>query len=90
MLDVRLRNRRRIAGQLYGVVAKRTIHFVELGPGVIRLDLRHPLVVANLRPEVISMSFNSVVAAVGLGHDDCEHLALSPGERRIPVHDRQV
>ena len=73
--------------QLHRVVAKGPVDLGQFGLGIVRLDLFDPLVVVDLGPEVIGMSLRSVMATVGLGHHDGQHLALGPRQRGVAVHD---
>lgn len=75
-IDVSLCHFVRGTSELDSVVTQSTVDFGELGFGVIGLDLLDPLCVFDLDTEVITMGFRSVDAAVSLGDDDSQHLAL--------------
>ncbi len=80
-IDVGPDDARGLTGQLDGVIAQRPIDLGKLRLGVVGLDLLGPCGVFDLNTEVMGVGERSVDAAVGLRHNDREHLALSPRER---------
>ena len=69
------------------MVTKGPVDLGQFGLGIVRFDLFDPPGVVDLGPEVIGMSLSSVMAPVGLGHHDGQHLALGPRQRGVAVHD---
>ena len=63
------------------MVAECPINVTQIRLSVVDLDLSDELGVVDLSPEVIGMSLNSVVTAVGLGYHQGQHFTLSACQR---------